>query len=258
MRAIFPGVGEAFDERVPNCCLVLERETAPESPPERLLLDCGFTAAHAYWRSVPEPTALAGVALTHLHGDHFFGLPLLLLRFREHGRTAPLTILGGPGTQEAVLRAVDLAYGGLSKKLDYELVFVESVPGREISLGGFSLSGALSEHSQPNTSLLVAADGVRCFYSGDGRPTQATRELAQGAELVVQEAFGLEEDMPGHGSVPGAIAFGEAVGAGGLALVHLRREVRHGRREEVENLLRQARRSGLQTFLPEPGDSFVF
>ena len=105
MRAVFAGVGEAVDERLPNTSILLE------SQGHRLLLDCGFTAAHTLFAAAPDAaTTLRGVFISHFHGDHWFGLPALLSRLMVEGRTAPLAIVGLPGVEEKVRGLVPLAY----------------------------------------------------------------------------------------------------------------------------------------------------
>ncbi|MDD4733003.1 MAG: ribonuclease Z, partial [Desulfovibrio sp.] len=60
MRMIFSGVGEAFDETLPNTSILLEGTDG-----ESLLLDCGFTAASAFWSVASRPLDLGAVCLSH-------------------------------------------------------------------------------------------------------------------------------------------------------------------------------------------------
>ncbi|MGE4296573.1 MAG: MBL fold metallo-hydrolase [Desulfovibrionaceae bacterium] len=253
MRCQFVGVGEAFDDGLPNCAVHVEafcqggRRTA--------LLDCGFTAPFAYWRLVADPLDLDLLWISHCHGDHFFGVPALLLRFWEEGRVKPLVVAGQPGVGHIVTQAMDLAYPNLRPRFAYPIEFVEIAPGDTVGVAGFTLACALSDHPCANASLRLTDGLSTLFYSGDGRPTPATQTLAQGADLVIHESFSLEEDTPGHGTVPGSIAFARAAGAPLLALVHLRRDVRRDRGDAVRGLMRQASEAGdLSVLLPEPGD----
>lgn len=102
----FWGVGEACDpERFNTSLLVLSG-----SKNHYILLDCGFTTPHRYFADCSEPNQLDALWISHFHGDNFFGVPLLLLRFWEMGRTRPLLSVGPPGLAEKVAQAVDLAY----------------------------------------------------------------------------------------------------------------------------------------------------
>ncbi|MFW5837992.1 MAG: MBL fold metallo-hydrolase [Desulfovibrionaceae bacterium] len=248
MKCTFIGVGEAFDELQPNTSLLLQAGGTS------VLLDCGFTAAPAYFRHAPAPLDLDAVHLTHFHGDHFFGLPWLLTRFMEEGRTRDLVVIGGEGVRERVESAVSLAYGSFFDKAHFALDFKTAAPGRPLSIGDCSLSFAASDHSQPCLSVRVDAGAASLFYSGDGRPTSATRALARGCGLIAHEAYALEQDVPGHGTIDGSLEFARQAGARAVALVHVQRRTRREGLLEVQDRL--ARVTAMQALLPEPGDVF--
>lgn len=253
MEIVFIGVGEAFDEQLPNTSLWLAAQGREGR--RTLLLDCGFSAPFSYWRLVRNPLDLDVLWVSHFHGDHFFGVPALLLRFWEEGRTRPLHVAGGAGVEQHVLAAMDLAYPNFRNRLAFDLEFVEMAPGESAEAAGVRLSCAASEHSAPNLALRVEDLNAAMYYSGDGRPTPAGEALARGCDLAVHEAFALEPDTPGHGTVSGSIAFARRAGVEHLALVHLNREVRHRRRREVEAALRAA--GDVDAILPVPGDRLV-
>ena len=139
MRVTFVGVGEAFDEVLPNTSLFLAGMTGESR--RTVLLDCGFTAAAAFFGcdGVSEADRRDGpdaVWISHFHGDHFFGLPYLLARMQEQGRSRPLLVHGGEGVAEKVATVADLAYPGLRGKLDYELVCLEARPEEPFGVAG--------------------------------------------------------------------------------------------------------------------------
>lgn len=254
MKCMFNGVGEAFDELLPNCSVWLE--TNPGGQRKTVLLDCGFTAPFALFANLGKEAALDldMIWISHFHGDHYFGLPALLLRFWEEGRSKPLTIAGPEGVEEMTERAMDLAYPRIRQRFGFDLVFQDAIPGATLLPLGLSLQTAYSEHPQPNLSLKLSDGEHTVFYSGDGRPTEASQALAQGVDLIIHESFSLEQDTPGHGTIPGSIAFARAAGAPRLALIHLRRDIRHGQREKVLQLMRDT--VDIRVCLPEPGDIF--
>jgi ribonuclease BN (tRNA processing enzyme) len=250
MNVIFTGVGEAFDEALGNTSLLVLFET--KEVKRQVLLDCGFTAAHAFWRESPDPLELDAVWISHFHGDHFFGLPLLLLRFWEEGRKRPLVIIGQNGIGDKVTAALDLAYPRFRPKLGFEIEVLEVTPTKDLQLLGLRWSFAENGHSSPCLALRLDHDQGSVFYSGDGGPTDATRALAAECELIVHEAFGLDELHAGHGSVNLCIDFALKLKAKALALVHMNRNVRRSRAAEVRQTL--ARLTPLKALLPEPGD----
>jgi len=256
MRAIFVGVGGAFDEPLANTSLFVAgmcgevRRTA--------LLDCGFTAAAAFFacQAVSRTDREQGpdaIWISHFHGDHFFGLPYLLARLHEAGRTQPLVIAGGEGVAAKVVAAVDLAYPNLREKLGFEVGFETARPGVGFSLSGFPARAALTGHGAPCLALRLETRFGSLYYGGDGAPTEDCRELASGCALVVQEAYGLLPGVAGHGSVAEAVELAESAWAGALAVVHVRRDVR---REGAEAIRRELANASVRAFLPEPGAVF--
>lgn len=252
MRVQFIGVGEAFDERYPNTSILVAFGRPADE--RHVLLDCGFTAAAAYYAHSRVGADLDAVWISHFHGDHFLGLPLLMLRFQEEGRIRPLVIVGQPGIDAKVWAGFELAYSGFRPQLSYPVSCIEAAPGRALELFGARCAFAPNEHSQTSPCLAMRLDhaGASVFYSGDGRPTADSARLAQGVDLLIHEAYGLEPDTPGHGGVPGCLELARNAAARRLALVHVNRRVRRGRAPIIRSMLAEA--LGDHGLLPEPGD----
>jgi len=248
MKIHFLGVGEACDERCPNTSLHV---TAANG--QRFLIDCGFTTPHLYFAYYRDPDELDAVWISHFHGDHFFGIPLLLLRFWEMGRRKKLVVAGPQGTREKVAAAMELAYANFLPRLKYQLDFVEIEPGDVRELAGTNWSTAANIHSQRCLALCIDDSIHRIFYSGDGRPTGETQTLAQGCDLIVHEAFTLDEEVENHGNIKSCLEFAGRAGVKHLALVHLQRTSRQEAQQAVAGLVGD---NGFQVFLPEPGDLF--
>ena len=253
MRVTFVGVGEAFDETLPNTSLFVEGR----GPARRasVLLDCGFTAAAAFFAcpGVATSDREAGpdaVWISHFHGDHYFGLPYLLARLHESGRTRPLAVCGGPGTEAKFGALLDMAYPNLRAKLRFAVETTSVSPGEEFFLAGFPAQAALTGHGAPCLALRLCVGEKALYYGGDGAPTVDSRELAKGCDVLVQEAYGIRAGVPGHGSVEEAVGFAREAGAATLAVVHVRRELRRERGEEIRRMLRDC---GLLASLPGPG-----
>ena len=65
-----------------------------------LLFDCGEGTQHQLLRAPVRSGAIDAIFLTHLHGDHVYGLPGLLASMSMNGRTRPLELIGPEGTLE--------------------------------------------------------------------------------------------------------------------------------------------------------------
>ena len=248
MEILFLGVGEACDAAHPNTSLHITTSNGA-----CFLLDCGFTTPHIYFGLHPQADELDAVWLSHFHGDHFFGIPLLLLRLGEMGRKKTLIIAGQAGVQKKVHSAMELAYPGFMDTLQYRLAFLNIEPAHTMDVCATGWRTAANVHSQASYSLRLDDGKHSLFYSGDGRPTAQSMTLAQGCDLVVHESFWLDKQVRNHGNVMDSIAFAMKSGAAHLALVHVERKSRHGVQEVLPTLLRDI---SLPVFLPEDGDIF--
>lgn len=245
MEITFLGVGEACDADHGNTSIAINAGSGA-----RVLLDCGFSTPHRYFRDHDDPNALDMVWISHLHGDHFFGLPLLLLRFWEMKRTKPLLIAGHAKVEHTAQQAMELAYPGFANKLGYELEFLAVEPGQTHRIPGLTLRAAPTNHSQPNLGLRLNDGAHAIYYSGDGRPTAQTRELARDCDLIIHEAFLLVDAIDNHGSINGCLELMAATGSARLALVHLERNFRKKQAAAISAILAKNK----AVMLPRDGD----
>jgi ribonuclease Z len=253
IEIVFLGVGEAFDEALPNTSILIRFDAGDSQV--TVLLDCGFTAPPRFWREEPEPNSVDAIWISHFHGDHALGLPSLLVRAWEEGRGKPLLILGQKGISAFTRQAVDLAYPGFYGKLAFPIKFVEIEQGRTAELLGLKFSTAGTNHSQRNLALRIDAGGKSIYYSGDGKPTPENMLLARSCHLIIHEAFHMQTELPTHGSVTGSIDMAKRSGTSHLALVHIQRKAR---KEVIENLERLRDLAGsVQVMVPEPGDRIM-
>ena len=251
MEILFLGVGEACDGNQPNTSILLKtdaRETAG-----RILLDCGFSVPHQYLSLNPSEEELEILWISHFHGDHFLGTPLLLLWFWEMNRTKPLNIIGPPGVKVKIEQALNLAYPNLMSRLGYSLLFHEAIPEEQLHISDSTWKAAYNEHSQPCLSLRLELHGKSIFYSGDGRPTTLTKSLATGCDIIIHEAYGFEDTVPGHGSISACLNFARNSGSKRLAMVHMQRDVRPQSLDALKNL--QKKYTDIEIMLPEKGST---
>ena len=106
-------------------------------------------------------------------------------------------------------------------------------------------------HPQRDLALRIDAQEKSIFYSGDGKPTPETIDLARGSQLIIHEAFHLETEIPGHGNVAGSIDMAKRCGVSNLALVHIQRKMRGQVIEKMQELKDVA--GPLNVMVPEPG-----
>jgi len=110
MRVRFVGSGDAFGSGGRwQTCIHLSGDG------QVLLVDCGATSLTALRAQGLDPGAIGAVAVTHLHGDHFGGLPFLILDGQFRHRTAPLLVAGPPGIGGRLVQAMETLFPGSSQ-----------------------------------------------------------------------------------------------------------------------------------------------
>ncbi len=119
----------------------------------RVLVDCGEGTQRQFLRSGLGLLDLDAILLTHLHGDHYLGLPGLLKTYALRARTEPLTIVGPPG-----LAALLGALQGVVGRLPFPLDAREAPPGRVLALEGASWDAFPTRHSVRSLGFALIED----------------------------------------------------------------------------------------------------
>ncbi|GAA6237436.1 ribonuclease Z [Apilactobacillus micheneri] len=84
------------------------------------LFDCGEGTQQQILRSNLKPRKINKIFITHLHGDHIFGLPGLLSSRSFQGGNTPVTIYGPKGVKDFVEISLGVSQTKLSYKINYE------------------------------------------------------------------------------------------------------------------------------------------
>src|SRR5579884_3707047 len=169
---------------------------------EPMLVDCGATALVALKRLGIDSSSIGLVALSHLHGDHFGGLPWLVLDGQlRAGRTRPLVIAGPERTEERFTQAFEVLYPGAQEGgWDFEVQVVELREREPCELGAAVITTFPVIHA-PGTfphALRIEYGGRVVAFSGDTEWTDVLLEVADGADLFVCECQAYERHVPGH------------------------------------------------------------
>ena len=185
------GCGDAFGSggRFQTCFMV-------SSADGRCLIDCGATAMVAMRRFGVDPASIDTVFISHLHGDHFAGLPFLLLQQQFVGRRErPLTIAGPPGTRLRLLAALDVMFpGSAGTEWRFALCFAELTEGQSAQIGPFAITPFAVVHPSgaPSFALRLVVAGRVLAYSGDTEWTDTLIEAGRGADLLISECYSFD------------------------------------------------------------------
>ena len=218
LRVTFIGSGSAFaDGGRSHACIHVT------APGVSLLLDCGGSSLPAIRREV-DAEAIDAIAVSHLHGDHFGGIPYLLIEQHFAGRTAPL-LIGGPRALGDRLRALESSlYPDFFRRTKLGFPIDEIVLGaNETEFGGALVSALPVKHvaeSDPHGLRVRVGDKV-IAYSGDASWSDDLARVAKGADLFICDATFFDRDDPSHISYRTLMSHRDALDCKRIVLTHL-------------------------------------
>jgi len=249
MKVIFLGVGEAFDENIPNNSHLIVTEKT------KLLLDCGLTSAPQVWKFNPDQDYLDAIYISHWHADHYFGLPGLLLRMwqgGDKGRTRPITIISKKGFKDQFNKLMDLAYAGFSEKFKFKIEIIEIAEKEEIIFKDLKLSFVPTVHSGENLAIKISDGKNVLAYSGDGSPI-AGDNFYKDLDLLILETYLYDKEIIGHSSIISAIKFAENNNVKYLVLTHINRDFR---KNELPGMRDKIKSDKVKVIIPEPLEEY--
>jgi len=227
------GSGDAFhaESRAHTSYLITPAGGAP------LLVDVGATTPLRLAQCGRDPAALEAILLTHFHGDHLLGLPVLLLRLQfVTGRTAPLTIAGPKGVENACRSILDAAYPGV--RIGYDLRFTELSDGA-VRLGGIGVEPGVVTHKAESLGYRLSFPSGRiAAISGDAAFDERLVDLIDGVDAAFVEVSMLRQpkERVSHESFEEIVSRREELRAERLFFTHL-----------GDSVARRLRESGIGT-----------
>jgi ribonuclease BN (tRNA processing enzyme) len=185
-RVVFVGTSDAFGAGGRRQSAIVLR-----GPRGTALLDCGGTTATGLAELGISRDEIDAIAISHFHGDHFGGLPLLLLAcLYEDARTRPL-VIGGPPRVEQRVRELARVMGHPldGRAWGFPLSFRELRPGAGVELGPVSVRAFETVHNPDATpqGYVLDTGRERVVYSGDTGWFDALPHHARGAHLFICE-----------------------------------------------------------------------
>ena len=197
MRLTIVGSGDAFGSGGrSNTCFWLETNGTV------LTVDFGASAMPALKSIKLDPSRLDAVVLSHLHGDHFGGLPFLLVdgQFLSR-RERPLLIAGPPGTRarlDALLEVVFPKSTGSRWKYPWSVQEIEVGRPSKVLSHDIITTEVIHQSGAPSTALRMTIDGKVFAYSGDTEWTDALLPIAKDADLFICECYNFDGEVTGH------------------------------------------------------------
>ncbi len=220
MQLQFVGCGDAFGSGGrANTCFHLTGERT------NLVIDCGASSLPAMKRLGIVRDAIDLVLITHFHGDHFAGLPFLLLDAQFSRRTRPLTIAGAEGIETRLREVMEVLFENSSKtKQRFELSVVALAPEQTSTFGEVKVTPYPVVHGESGGPFLgyrVEAEGRVVAYTADTEWTESLIPLAHGADLFIAEAYMYDKVVKNHLSLTTLEQHLPEIDAKRLVLTHM-------------------------------------
>jgi len=198
MRLHILGCGDAFGNGGRN-----QSGYLVETSDRLFLLDCGPTTLLAMKRGGFDPRRLDAIVLSHLHGDHFGGLPFFIIEYLyQKRRKYPLIVAGPPGTENRVCQLYGVMYGSVNPRNDLTstLEFQILNPEESYNVVGIDVFAFRVPHQTRDVSLGLKVTYKRrqILFSGDSAWTDAFIEHARGVDLFLCECSDYQEQSGMH------------------------------------------------------------
>jgi ribonuclease BN (tRNA processing enzyme) len=220
MQLTIIGCGDAF-----GAGGSLQTSFYVRSEASTFLIDCGASTLIGMRRLRLQPNDIDTVFVTHLHGDHFGGLPWLLVdAIFVSKRTRPLVVSGPKGIEARFLTAAETLYPDITKaSRGFDLSFVEYQERTPLALGGVSVTPFEVKHPSgaPPYALRFDLGGKVLAFTGDTGWVEVLCEVAQGADLFISECFQYDVVLPIHLDYATIDANYERLGAKRVLLTHM-------------------------------------
>lgn len=169
-----------------------------EAAGSHILMEAGPTLLPAMKQSGLSPADLDLVLISHLHGDHFAGLPFLMLEYMWESPRKRILTIAGPHHLEQRTRAL---FRNMYPSMDThplmrKLRFVELEAGRTVRVGPARVATIRTPHTKPDVSLglRLSVGGKSLAFSGDSGWTDELLGLSAGADLFLCECTYFESD----------------------------------------------------------------
>jgi ribonuclease BN (tRNA processing enzyme) len=220
LQVRFLGTGDAFGHggRLQTCILV-------QTAACRFLIDFGTSGMISLYRFEVDPNSVDMILLTHLHGDHFGGLPFFILDAQLNSkRIDPLIIAGPAGTRARLMSAMEVMFPGSSRiKQKFDIDVIELEPEKQWDFKGTTVIPYHVQHpsGDPPLALRIACDGKTLAYTGDTEWTETLGRAAKSVDLLIAEAYFYDKSIKYHLNYKTVMAHIQELTPGRLIITHM-------------------------------------
>jgi ribonuclease Z len=155
---------------------------------EIILFDCGEGTQRQFMFSSASFMKVSAVYISHLHGDHFLGLPALIQSMSFNGREKKLRVFGPPGMVKTMNDILGLGYFAPG----FEIETRDLADGDVVEEGDFTVKAVAVEHTVPSLGYVLEGSPRPGRFNPEkakehGVPTGPLfRVLQEGGEVEVE------------------------------------------------------------------------
>jgi ribonuclease BN (tRNA processing enzyme) len=220
MQLRFVGCGDALGSGGrSNTCFHVTGESV------NFLIDCGASSLPALKRQGIARDDIDLVLITHFHGDHFGGLPFLLLDAQFTRRSRPLVIAGPEGIEMRLTQVMEALFENSSKtKQRFDLSVAALKPEQTRAFGAVKITPYPVVHGVsggPFLAYRIEAEGRIIAYSADTEWTETLIPAARNADLFIAEAYYYDRIVKNHLSLKTLEAYLPQIKPKRLVLTHM-------------------------------------
>jgi ribonuclease BN (tRNA processing enzyme) len=189
------------------------------------LIDCGASSLPALKRLAIAREDIDLVLITHFHGDHFGGLPFLLLDAQFTRRTRPLIIAGPQGIEMRLAHLMEALFENSSKtKQRFDLSVIALKPKETRTFGAVTVTPYPVVHGEsggPFLAYRIEAEGRVIAYSADTEWTATLIPAGRDADLFIAEAYYFDKIVKNHLSLKTLETYLPEINPKRLVLTHM-------------------------------------
>jgi ribonuclease BN (tRNA processing enzyme) len=220
MQVTIIGCGDAF-----GAGGRLQTSFCVHSGPSTFLIDCGATSLIGMRRLGINPNDIDTVFVSHLHGDHYGGLPWFMIDAKyASNRTRPLVVAGPKGIEARFITLAEALYPNTTTtKRGFDLKFVEYEEQKPLELSGVTVTPFEVNHPSgaPPYALRFNVDDKVLSFTGDTGWVETLFAVARDADLFITECFQYDMTLPIHLDYLTIDANYEKLGAKRTLLTHM-------------------------------------
>ena len=192
MKLKFLGVGAALNTSNFGSSVLIDNKVLIDTPPActALLLRDGI-----------DLTSIDHIVISHPHGDHYFGLPFLLLEYMLAKRNNQLSIYGTEKLRDNIIDLLRLAFpeSNPEKLITFSnSTFSELSLGKYFNTGDLRITPVFAKHSIDTFGFLVKDSSTTVYYSADTEYTHDVLANIEAADHIIIDATTRGFTLPGH------------------------------------------------------------